>query len=171
MSLWITFPTGCPFLFVSSKRKKKKKGRTTGFSILASVHLSLRSIKLHKEQGNSPTKLTIDSPFPPIRVLHWIKVSRTIRKRERGTSGKQRVDASRVESFNVSWSLTARRRLHRAAVNWPAGPPSRERFAFKLAAWQAGRKKGHGGINVGRIPFRKLSHASLTFRSMVGHEF
>lgn len=171
MSLWITFPTGCPFLFVSSKRKKKKKGRTTGFSILASVHLSLRSIKLHKEQGNSPTKLTIDSPFPPIRVLHWIKVSRTIRKRERGTSGKQRVDASRVESFNVSWSLTARRRLHRAAVNWPAGPPSRERFAFKLAAWQAGRKKGHGGINVGRIPFRKLSHASLTFRSMVSHEF
>lgn len=171
MSLWITFPTGCPFLFVSSKRKKKKKGRTTGFSILASVHLSLRSIKLHKEQGNSPTKLTIDSPFPSIRVLHWIKVSRTIRKRERGTSGKQRVDASRVESFNVSWSLTARRRLHRAAVNWPARPPSRERFAFKLAAWQAGRKKGHGGINVGRIPFRKLSHASLTFRSMVGHEF
>lgn len=171
MSLWITFPTGCPFLFVSSKRKKKKKGRTTGFSILASVHLSLRSIKLHKEQGNSPTKLTIDSPFPPIRVLHWIKVSRTIRKRERGTSGKQRVDASRVESFNVSWSLTARRRLHRAAVNWPARPLSRERFAFKLAAWQAGRKKGHGGINVGRIPFRKLSHASLTFRSMVGHEF
>lgn len=26
VSLWITFPTGCPFLFVSSKRKKKKEG-------------------------------------------------------------------------------------------------------------------------------------------------
>lgn len=43
VSLWITFPTGCPFLFVSSKRKKKKKkGRTTGFSILASTSPSVR---------------------------------------------------------------------------------------------------------------------------------
>ena len=116
MSLWITFPTGCPFLFVSSKRKKKKEGENH-WIFNSCLHLSLRSIKLHKEQGNSPTKLTIDSPFPPIRVLHWIKVSRTTRKRERGTSGKQRVDASRVlapspeENENPPLSIEIRERV------------------------------------------------------------
>lgn len=35
VSLWITFPTGCPFLFVSSKRKKKKrKGEPLDFQFL-----------------------------------------------------------------------------------------------------------------------------------------
>lgn len=97
----LRFPPVAPFsLFRQSVKKKKERENHWIFN--SCLHLSLRSIKLHKEQGNSPTKLTIDSPFPPIRVLHWIKVSRTIRKRERGTSGKQRVDASRVESFNVS---------------------------------------------------------------------